>query len=190
MFVFLEDLFEERRRTFHPVSSSRAVSEVHLISVESGRADTEAAHLPPPSCSGNVGDVLTGEMSESVEKSVWVDVTRDVHSPESGKEELVQGNQISIAATPWLDWDAPPPLFYFPLENLSECRRAAFGRGRDLNFLYPLCSRGRFVPRHGLSSRPLSLRLCQNALGEPRSFQYLLECYQNHSERLRAINGV
>lgn len=70
---------------------------------------------------------------------------------------------------PRLDWDAllPPPLLYFPLENSSEFRGGAFGRGRDLNFPSRLCSGGRSVPRHGLTSRPLPLRLCQNALGEP-----------------------
>lgn len=106
------------------------------------------------------------KMSESVEKSVWFDVTGDVHSPESGNEELAEGKQISIAATPRLDWDAPLPLLYFPLENSSECRGGAFGRGRDLNFPSRLCSGGRSVPRHGLASRPPPLWLCQNALGE------------------------
>lgn len=39
-------------------------------------------------------------------------------------------------------------------------------------------------------SRLLSIQLRQSALRESRSFQYLLKCYQNHSERLMAINVV
>ena len=41
-----------------------------------------------------------------------------------------------------------------------------------------------------LLSRLLSIQLRESALRESCSFQYLLKCYQNHSERLAAINAV
>lgn len=69
-----------------------------------------------------------------------------------------------------------------------------------LHFMWPT---GFFVPKgvlfchkhasavtQKLLSRLLSIQLRESALRESCSFQYLLKCYQNHSERLAAINAV
>lgn len=93
------------------------------------------------------------------EKSVWADLNRKQQEAGHPRRHGLHTGRHALS------------LLYFPLESSFKCRRARLGRGHYFNFLL----RGGFVRRQELASGPLSLRLCQSALGEPALISIFIE---------------